>query len=144
MLRTLALLIASAGLAFAMTADDACPCPSAAAGSGEETRVAVAAEAADAGNVEDAVPPCHRPAAAPASAAQGHDDAQAEAAHNTAEHAHGDTPCPCDHDDDAPTCCCPGCPAAHGAPQDMGTADLAAALPRAPELHLALHAQPSP
>ena len=147
MLRTLALLIASAGLAFAMTADEACPCPSAAAGPGEETRVAIATESEDAGSAADAVPPCHRPAAVLQPAEQADATAAGEDVATTdAEqaHAHGDTPCPCEHDDDNPTCCCPGCPAAHGDPSTSATLHLEAALPRAPELRAALHAQPSP
>lgn len=150
MLRTLTLLSATAAIVLAMAADDTCPCPSMA---GVSVDVATVDEAGVQDQVDDALPPCHRAAAAndeaePRGTATGDDAHRAGdlPPDGRAVHAHGhaELPCPCEHDDDNPTCCCPGCPAAQGEPLDLDPFGLKAALPQRHEVRGHLQAQPSP
>lgn len=104
MLRTFVLTALAALFAFSVAGDEACPCPAMAAAEDGQS---------DAGIVSTQPPvPCH---------GQGNMAGESESEHRpTLGHSHAesgsDEPCPCEHGDIVPSCCCPGCPAAQGGP----------------------------
>lgn len=127
MLRTLTLATLAAVVALSATVDDVCPCP-AMAEDARGTPVEVDRTEATA----DTPPPCHgdeRARTAQRTTGSNDGGVTTAATHPT----DAENPCPCDHGETVPSCCCPGCPAAQGTPLDGHRAVHDAALPARPE-----------